>query len=329
MLAAMPSVMPSAMPSMRQAIVQVVTRAMIPAGGLAVVLAVVLAGAMLGPTQAACAQWTAKRIAVVEGFQTPESTAVDPATGMVYVSNIVADKSLTQGSPYWAADGTGFISRLKPGGQIDQLQWFRSSPQFVLNAPKGIAISGGYVRVADLTRLLSIPLENPPGTTLRPVATPVQGAMRLNDVAADARAIYVSDTAAGKVHCFDQQGHRVLKAPPGVNGVTSFRGKLYAVSWTQHEIYLLDPAGQAEPKPLGVARHFKALDGIEVLDDGTLVVADFPGNKVCTASADGRQVDTLLQTTTPADIGLDRKRLLLYVPLFEADRVEVYQLKKQ
>jgi len=59
------------------------------------------------------------------------------------------------------------------------------------------------------------------------------------------------------------------------------------------------------------------------------LVADFPGNKVSTITADGKTVRTLIETTSPADIGLDRKRLLLYVPLFTENRVEVNRLKEE
>jgi hypothetical protein len=278
----------------------------------------------VGSAAVAEAAWTARRVAVVEGFQTPESAAVDPTSGMVYVSNVVADKSIKDKSPYWVEDGTGFISRLKPGGQLDVLQWKQSTGQLPLNAPKGICILPGELRVADITRMVFFDLaQDRPG-----VATPIRDAQRLNDMATDGKAVYLSDTAAGKVYRLAPGEYRVIQAPEGVNGITFFAGKMYAVSWTLHDVYQLDPTGRAPPRAFGLARHFTALDGIEVLDDGALLVSDFPGNKVSAISADGRKVGTLLETNTPADIGLDRKRLLLYVPLFMEDRVEVYQLRK-
>jgi hypothetical protein len=78
----------------------------------------------------------------------------------------------------------------------------------------------------------------------------------------------------------------------------------------------------------GLDRHFTNLDGIEVLDDGTFVVSDFTGNKVCTIPPDRSRVDTLVETPTPADIGLNRKAGLLYVPQFTSDTLSVYRLTR-
>jgi sugar lactone lactonase YvrE len=140
--------------------------------------------------------------------------------------------------------------------------------------------------------------------------------------------VFVSDTEAGKVFAYDPNGWREIKAPKGVNGITFFKDRMFAVSWDLHEVYELDAAGKDEPKPFGLAGHFKALDGIEVLDDGTFIVSDFDGGKVCTISPDRKKVDTLLTCESPADIGLDRARGLLYVPQFLKNRVLVFQLAK-
>lgn len=299
--------------------------------------ALTLAIALLVAAGRSDAEWTAKRLAVVKGFQTPESAAVEPNSGTVYVSNVVAAKVPEGKSPYWAEDGVGFISRMDPGGKIDVLKWKERTAQGPLNAPKGICFGWGRLWVADITRLVWLDLsgQQPDG------AMTVRGAQRLNDVATDGAAVYVSDTATGNVHRIARGDHRVVEAPKGVNGITFSAGKMYAVSWSLHEVYRLDRRSPAQrrlrsardaregPVPLGLAAHFKGLDGIEVLDDGTLLVSDFPGNKVSAISPDRKSVRTLIETTTPADIGLDRKRLLLYVPLFTKDLVEVYQLNKR
>jgi len=286
----------------------------------------VLAGVM-GAAVAARAEWTAERIAVVEGFQTPESVAVDPDSGIAYVSNVVTADSAGQGP--WDEDGRGFISRLKPGGEVDVLKWREKTRRGLrlgtLNAPKGICIIPGQLRVADITRMVYFDMtHNRPG-----IVTPIRRAQRLNDMATDGKAVYLSDTGAGAIHRLAPGERCMLKAPPGVNGITWFQGKIYAVSWSEHDVYELDPLGKTEPRPFGLASHFTALDGIEVLDEETIVVSDFSGNKVSVIGRKEETVATLLETTTPADLGLDRKRMLLYVPLFTADQVEVYRLEKK
>lgn len=280
-----------------------------------------------GPAGDARAEWTAERIAVVEGFQTPESVAVAPDSGTAYVSNVVAGDSPGRGP--WDLDGKGFLSRLKPGGEIDVLKWREKTKRGrrlgTLNAPKGLCILPGQLRVADLRTMVYFDLgRHRPG-----IVTRVRGAQRLNDMATDGKAVYLSDTATGLVHRLATGEHCVIPAPPGVNGITLHGGKMYAVSWTEHDVYRLDPARHGAPQPFGLASHFTALDGIEVLDDDTLLVSDFEGDKVSVVGVKEKSVATLLETTTPADIGLDRERMLLYVPLFTADRVEVYRLKKE
>jgi DNA-binding beta-propeller fold protein YncE len=277
-------------------------------------------GQQAAPNPPAEPTWTATRVAVVEKMNVPESVVVDPDTGMAYVSNVEGGPGLA-----WAADGKAFISRLKPGGELDALRWKDSSRQALLNAPKGLCIFKGNLYAADISRVVSFPLGTAPPS--RPVTFPP--GRRYNDMAADGEAVYVSDTAAGKVIRADEKGHRPVKAPQSVNGITFFKGRMFAVSWGLHEVYELDAKGKAEPKPFGLAKHFSSLDGIELLDDGTFIVSDYAANKVCTISPDRKTVRTLVKVETPADIGLDRKRGLLYVPEFEHQRVVVYKLQKK
>jgi hypothetical protein len=288
----------------------------------------VLGAGIVGAVAEARAKWTAERIAVVEGFQTPESVAVDPHSGAAYVSNVVTADAPGKGP--WDEDGEGFISRLKPGGELDVLKWRgkireRGPKIGTLNAPKGICILPGQLRVADITRMVYFDTNRDrPG-----IVTRVRGARRLNDMATDGKAVYLSDTEAGRVHRLAPGEHLLIQAPEGVNGITVHEAKLYAVSWSEHDVYQLDPSGRSAPEPFGLASHFTALDGIEFLDDQTILVSDFSGNKVSAIGLPDKTVTTLLETTTPADIGLDRERMLLYVPLFTANRVEVYRLENK
>lgn len=273
---------------------------------------------------AARAEWTAEKLATIEGFQTPECVVVDPATGTAYVSNVArSGEGDRRGSP-WDEDRNGFISRLEPGGKLDALRWQASTAEFRVDSPKGMCVLGDGLWVADVRRMLRLPT----GGGRPAKAYPIAKAERLNDMVAEGSAVYVSDTAAGKVYRFARQGRREIKAPEGANGITFHLGRMFGVSWTAHEIYQLDPAGEDEPQPFGLAEQFKSLDGIEVLDDGTFLVSDFLGNRVAAIGPDRKSASTLIETDTPADIGLDRQRSLLYVPCFLHDRVEVYELKK-
>jgi DNA-binding beta-propeller fold protein YncE len=286
---------------------------------------VVLAVALCLPTLVAGAAssadipWvvSAKPLRVLTGFQVPESVVCDPATGLGYVSNIV-------GKDYWGNDGSGYVTRLRAGGEVDVRAWRRAAGSNALQGPKGLGLLNGWLYVADNGRLRKLSLTSKAGSTIQ-----IPGAKNLNDVAIDGNSILVTDSITGKLHRVSPDGRtqKVLAVIPGINGVTLWGKRMFAVSWDKHEVYEVDPGGDNPPRILGLASHFKNLDGIEALADGTLIVSDFFGNKVCAIATDRKTVKTLITIDSPADIGLDRKRGLLYVPQFLKDKVAVYSLK--
>jgi DNA-binding beta-propeller fold protein YncE len=277
----------------------------------------VLLAAVL-PAVGGCVEaWKVHQITGVGQLAVPECAVVDAQTGKVYVSNMDTDSGA-----YWADDGRGALSLLAPGGAPLDFGWRLSSEDAPLHSPKGMCILNRVLYVADNSRVLGFPLSEAEG--IKPLQGPRGN--HLNDMATDGVAVYVSDTADGVVYRMADDGVTRIKAPEGVNGITFFRGRMYAVSWDLHDVYELDPTGQGDPVPFGLACHFKTPDGIEVLEDGTFLVSDMHGHRVAAVTPDRKQVYTLIALTTPADIGLDRDRRLLYVPQFERDTVSVWRL---
>ncbi len=204
--------------------------------------------------------WTLEKVTdVASGLKTPECMVYDAASGKVYVSNIDTDDK-----GYWDDDGKGFISILNADGSIDQLKWLDSKTDQPINGPKGMCILGGKLYFADNTRLKRCDL----GTGANPEQVKLPGE-KLNDLASDGDSVWVSDTGASKLFKVDPAGGFVeVKSPEAVNGVTCKDGKVYAVSWDLHEIYEIDPTGEKDPVPFGLADNFTTLDGIDVLPDG-------------------------------------------------------------
>jgi len=261
-------------------------------------------------------KWRAEHVTTLSGFNVPECALYAPASGIVYVSNIECGSE-----EYWADDTKGYISILGKDNRVTTDRWVDSQPDCAIHAPKGMCLLGGSLYFTDNARLMRCTVTDGKTEVL------VSGFRQANDLATDGRDIWLSDTAAGKIFCISPQGdQREIMAPPGVNGVTCFGGKLFGVSWDLHEVYELDSSGEKAPVAFGLADHFTNLDGIEVLDDGTFVVSDFTGNKVCTISPDRSTVHTLVEIPSPADIGLNRKDGLLYIPQFMKDKVSVYRL---
>ncbi len=272
-------------------------------------LALLALMAWAGVAQDAPAVWSAEEIAVVAGFRVPESAL--PVGDWVFVSNIDSDP---QG--YWTDDGVGSIVVMSPDGELLDDPFLEG-----LDAPKGMCLLDDTLYVADNTRVLVV-TEGELGEPICP-----EGAKRLNDMATDGEFVYVSDTLGGAIYRIAPDGEVTqLKAPESPNGIAFFEGRMFAVSWDLHEVYEVDPTGSEDPQPFGLAEHFTNLDGIVVLEDGTILVSDFTGGKVSAISPDQQTVTTLLELESPADIGLDSLTNRLYVPQFMVDQVAIYDL---
>lgn len=138
-------------------------------------VATVLIG-LTSPLHADPASWT------TGPFDMPESAIFDAAHDRIIVSVI-------QGHP-GEADGNGHLALLSLEGEISEPGWITG-----LDAPKGMAIVGETLLVADLTRLHEIDL--PTGTLLRSLE--VDGAVFLNDIASDGKQAYVSDFMGNRI----------------------------------------------------------------------------------------------------------------------------------
>ncbi len=266
-------------------------------------------------------RWALEELKTVEGLKIPECLLVDKANDVVYVSNVDTDNE-----GYWVDDSKGFLSTLTPEGDVKKLRWLDSTAEAPIHSPKGMTLLKGYLYFSDNTRLMRTKIAGPS----KPEHIPLPDTQHLNDIGTDGTSVYVSDTVANVIYKVNPKtkAHTLVKAPESINGVTFDKGKMFGVSWDLHEVYELDATGKKEPKPFGLAEHFTNLDAIEFLDDGTIIVSDFVGNKVSAITPDRKTVYTLAELQSPADIGLDKKRGLLYVPLLLANKAVVYKLKK-
>ncbi len=271
--------------------------------------------------------WELEEVRVITGLKTPECLEVDPASGRVYVSNIDAATREAIG----ATDGNGFISRLAPGGSIRELRWVASTAANPIHSPKGIAFLDGYVYFADMTEVKRCRIADAAPAE----ALPLPGAEGLNDVATDGKYVYVSSTTQARIYRIDPTGKTAaitIPAPERINGITFADGKMFAVTVIDEksDIYEIDPTGAAPPQPFGLAGQLAGMDGIEVLDDGTFLITEISGHKARTVSPDRKTIRTLIEELPyPADFGLDRKRSLVYIPLFFKNEATVYRLVRK
>ncbi len=143
----------------------------------------------------------------------PES--VLPVKEIMYVSEI-------DGAP-WGRDGKGEVGKLTRDGKVIDLNWITG-----LNAPKGLAIDGDLLYVADLDELVVISIsQNKIDHRIK-----IAGAEGLNDVTVDENGIvYVSDTQKACVFRVENGAATLyLENIKGANGVKSVGDKLYVLS---------------------------------------------------------------------------------------------------
>ena len=262
------------------------------------------------------------------GLATPESVLYDAEDDVYLVSNI-------NGSP-GDKDNNGFITKVSPEGKVLALKWIAGGAKGVtLDAPKGMAISGGTLYVADLSvvRMFDKKTGKPKGEVK------LAGATFVNDVVAgDGGRVYVSDTGVK----FTDKGAEATKTEAvwliekgkakvvaksdelgRPNGVLGAKDGVWVVTFGSNELYRLDEKGQRQDitkLPQG------GLDGIVPVGDSVLV-SSWDAGAVYRGKPGGTFEPIVSGVKAPADIGFDTKRSRVLVPLFTENAVAVYDVK--
>ncbi len=272
----------------------------------------------------------------VSGFATPESVLYDQANDVYLVSNINGGGL--------DPDNNGFISRVSPAGAILNLKWIAGGVNGVqLDAPKGSAISRGLLYVADINnlRIFDLATGNAVGSINFPDAT------FLNDVAADNKGnVYVSDIGFQATPSFPSPSgtDAIYKVAPNrsvsvvaagaylnhPNGLAVLEdNKLQVVSFDPFggtkEIYVIDKNGRKSnivPMPAGL------LDGVVIVGERVLV-SSWESSSVYSVGENGRVSVVATNLPSPADIGYDKKRKNLLVPLFNDNKIVIQQLPRR
>jgi hypothetical protein len=251
------------------------------------------------------------------GFSTPESVLYDAQADLYLVSNINGNPS--------ARDGNGFISLVSPGGEVVALKWIEGGAEgVVLNAPKGSALTGDILHVADIDTVRRFDRET--GAPLGEVK--IMGAVFLNDVAAaEDGTIYVSDSSANVIFQVAPDGS-VTQLGKGAqlgtpNGIQVMGDILLVADSIRGRVYELGSDGLTSAEQ---ALPSAGLDGLVALEDGSLLVSSWDASAIYLVSPTGEVSKVLSGITAPADIGFDTQRGYVLIPHFRNDRVEARPL---
>jgi hypothetical protein len=263
-------------------------------------------------------------------FATPESVLYDAAADRYLVSNI-------NGAP-GAADWNGYILELSPDGRVTNPKLIAGGLNNVrLDAPKGLAIVGTELWVADITLVRRFDLKS----AAHKGDIQLPGATFLNDiVAAPDGGAYVSDSAvkfgdsgmkasgSDQVFFIDKANKVKLfaknKELNGPNGLAIGVGNmLIANTFKGDEVYRITDKGVRD---VVTKLPGDELDGLLAIDD-SLIVSSWKTETVYRGPLGGTFAPILTKVRAVADIGYDSKRKRLLVPRFLDDIVEVYDLK--
>ncbi len=281
-----------------------------------------IAASFLMASAGVAAAASVEKVWELDGLKQPESALYDPSGDVIYVSEVGGDMR--------AKDGDGRITKVSTDGKILQSGWATG-----LNGPKGLALSGGKLYVADIDELAEIDLATGKvGKRYR-----VDGAVFLNDVATDgAGRVYVSDTATNTISVLqDGQVKTWLKTDRlnGPNGlavedevmvVASF-GKPPANGQEAVPGFLVEaPLSGDSTRTLGDGSPVGAIDGLAPLGDGKYLATDYLKGGLLRIDASGAFETLVPLPAGTADLSWDPQKKIAYVPQNKEGKLTAFRV---
>jgi sugar lactone lactonase YvrE len=254
----------------------------------------------------------------ISGLKMPESV-VQATDGRVFVSEING----------FGVDGDGQISVIEAG----QVKLFAKG----LDDPKGLAIIGQSLYVADNKRILKFALSGPKQGQAEvfaaAIAFPVTP-LFLNDLEADlAGNLYVSDSGdlkgkGGAVYQINAQGQvRLLISGQQDNRILAPNGLL--MDDTGDVLMVVDFASGilysynlATKQLLDIADGFGGGDGVVHHANGSMFVSDWKNGKVFRLDMNGEVTPLAATYQSAADIALTKDEKVLMVPDMKAGELD-------
>ncbi len=262
-------------------------------------------------------QWT------LDSFlRRPESVIYHPGTQLLYVSNINGGGV--------EKNNRGYITTVNLEGQVIKSYWLAG-----LNAPKGLALSGNTLYIADIDELIVVDI---PAAKITQ-RYPAEGATFLNDVAIDAQGnVYVSDSWSSLIYKLPSGGSSLEiwiddEAVRNPNGVYAEQDHLVVAAGDLNG----EPLNSKKPgskrylktidystgdiKPLHTTEPVGGIDAIEADGQGGYWLSDWKAGKVMHYSAQGQTMVLLERESGTADLTYLAETNTIYLPLMEEQKL--------
>ncbi|MDZ4142214.1 MAG: SMP-30/gluconolactonase/LRE family protein [Methylotenera sp.] len=258
----------------------------------------------------------------ITGLKTPES-AVQAKDGRIFVSEIGE----------FGKDGDGQVSVIENG----QARMFAKD----LDDPKGLAIIGNNLYVADKTKILKISLTDGKASIFVAATAFASTPQFLNDLEADPQGnLYVSDSGdimgtgkGGAIYKVDANGQATLlidgkqdvrvMAPNGL--LADDTGNiLIFVDFTSGILYSFNQQTKALTD---IAEGFGGGDGVVHHSNGTMYVSDWKSGKVFSLNTKGEVAELKSGYQSAADIAMTKDEKYLMVPDMKAGELDFIALQ--
>jgi DNA-binding beta-propeller fold protein YncE len=257
-------------------------------------------------------------------FEQPESVVLNADRQSFFVSNV-------NGAPN-ERDGNGYISQMSLTGEIIEQHWLDG-----FDAPKGLAVVGNTLYVADIKQLVVVDIKNKKITQrhLAPYAK------FINDVAVDNDGnVYVSDMATNTIHRLMHGSFNIwlrneqLEAP---NGLLVEDDQLIVASWG----HMTDGFATAVPghlktidiktkkiTSLGDQTPVGNLDGLEPDGNGNYYVTDWMDGRLIHIQPSGISKTLLKLAQGSADHTVMLDQGLVIIPMMLSGNVVAYKINR-
>lgn len=258
------------------------------------------------------------------GLKMPESVEFDANRDRFYVANI--NGGITE------EDGNGSIGLLDGSGKLIDVDWVVG-----LHSPKGLALQGDKLYVADVKQLVVINV-----TTGKLVARyEAKESLVLNGISINkAGKVFVSDWTRNRIYTLDDGELKIwlesaeLNSP---NGLWVDNDYLYVASWGKNPKadFTTDTSGNIKKislktkkiETLDQGARWNNMDGIARYGRDKWLISDFIKGEVLLINKTAQIEKTIISKKGAADIFYIPEKNLVVVPLLMDGQVSAYKVE--